>query len=220
MRVRIDLALMAISALVVAAPSGARAQEPRLVTRLPAAARMQVDSVLEAARADGLPTEPLVDRALEGAAKGASPDVIVSAVIRLRRELGVARGAFGESASAAELTAGASALRAGATHADLSRLRALRGGQPLTIAASVLADLVAVGVPADTAIAAVLALAPRAADADYVTFRRDVGRDIALGASPTAALGVRMQSVDKLASDAAHGPTGAGTTSGPRKRKP
>ncbi|MGH7470832.1 MAG: hypothetical protein ACRENP_23035, partial [Longimicrobiales bacterium] len=48
-------------ALAAAAPS-VRAQESRLVGRLPDATRTQVEGILEAARAAGLPTEPLVDR--------------------------------------------------------------------------------------------------------------------------------------------------------------
>jgi hypothetical protein len=164
-----------------------------------------------------LPTEPLVDRALEGAAKRAPANLIVSAVARLQDELRVARVAFGESASAAELTSGASALRAGATAEDLARLRKLRPAQPLTIAAAVLADLVAAGVPADTGIAAVLALAPAAPDAEFVAFRRNVERDIALGASPAASIGVRLRAV----ADMAASPTSqSGSGGAPRKRKP
>ncbi len=60
------------------------------------------------------------------------------------------------------------------------------------MALSVLADLVASGVPADSAAAAVLALAPKARDADLVEFRRAVERDIALGAPPGAATSVRL----------------------------
>ena len=44
----------------------AQAQDPRLVGRLSDAARARVDTILESARRDGLPSEPLVDRALEG----------------------------------------------------------------------------------------------------------------------------------------------------------
>jgi hypothetical protein len=51
----------------------------------------------------------------------------------------------------------------------------------------VLADLVASGVPVDSATAAVLVLAQTAHDADLVAFRRAVERDIALGASPAGA---------------------------------
>jgi hypothetical protein len=57
---------------------------------------------------------------------------------------------------------------------------------------SVLADLVASGVPPDSAAAVVLALAPNARDVDLVEFRRAVERDIALGAPPAAAAAVRV----------------------------
>jgi ABC-type iron transport system FetAB permease component len=81
-----------------------------------------------------------------------------------------------------------------------------------------MADLVAAGVPADTAVGAVLALAQDADDADYIAFRRNVQRDIELGASPAAALAVRIRS----ATDMANAP-GSETVPGPggsRKRKP
>lgn len=222
MRVGVEVMVAVVFAVTALAPPAIDAQEPRL-GRLPDDARIEVSAILDAAREAGLPTEPLVDRALEGATKGAPPDLIVRAVARLSEELGQARNAFGETASFAELTAGASALRAGATTEDLARLRTLRPGQPLTIAAAVLADLTSAGVPVDTAVTAVLTLASDARDADYVAFRRNVQRDIALGASPAAALGVRLQA--ELAGDAAPESgrdlgTGTGTRSGPRKRKP
>jgi hypothetical protein len=205
---------LGICAVILGAPAGAGAQEPRLLGRLPDAPRLQVNEILDAAHEAGLPTEPLVDRALEGVAKGAVPNMIVAAVLRLRGELGLARDAFGVTASAAELTAGASALRAGATRGNLARLRQLRPGHPLTVPAGVLADLVAAGVPIETGLAAVLALADSAADADYVAFRRNVERDIALGASPVAAVGVRLRAAVDVLSSA------GGTGSTPRKRKP
>ena len=202
--------------LLAAAPPVASGQGPRLVGRVPDAARARVDAILDSARSRRLPVEPLVDRALEGAAKGAQPAAIVAAVTRLRDELVVVRGAFGETASPAELTAGASALRAGATAEALARLRKQRPGQPLTVAAAVMADLVAAGVPADTAVGAVLALAQTADDADYLAFRRNVQRDIVLGASPAAALAVRIRFATEAA-DAPSTPTKEGI---PPKRKP
>jgi hypothetical protein len=207
-----------IPLLVLAAATIARAQEPRLAGRVPDPARAQVDAILVAARSRGLPVEPLVDRALEGAAKGAPPAMIVAAVIRLRDELVGVRSAFGETASTAELTAGASALRAGATVEALARLRKLRSGQPLIVAAAVMADLVAAGVPADTAVGAVLALAYDADDADYIAFRRNVQRDIGLGASPTAALAVRIRAAVDAAEAASNGPSTSPGRS--PKRKP
>src|SRR5436853_356913 len=94
-------------------------------------------------------------------------------------------------ASVPELEAGVAALRAGATPQVLANLHSVRR-PPLTMALSVLADLVASGVPADSAAVAVLALAPKARDADLVEFRRAVERDIALGAPPAAATSIRV----------------------------
>jgi len=112
--------------------------------------------------------------------------VIVAAVRRLAVDLGRAREALGSTASPAELGAGAAALRAGASQATLAELRHARR-EPLIVPLAVLADLVASGVPVDSAAAAVLSLAGRARDADLVEFRRAVERDIALGAPPAAA---------------------------------
>jgi hypothetical protein len=182
-------------ALAVGELSG---QEPRFVGRVPDAVRGQVDAVVDSARAAGLPAEVLIDRALEGASKGATGQHILAAVRRLALELGTARDALGSGSTAAEVMAGASALRAGATARDLAHLRAQRSRQSLTVAAAVLADLVAVGVPVDTAIVAVLALAEGADDTEYIAFRRNVERDIALGASPVAALGVRLDAAAEL----------------------
>lgn len=206
--------------LALAAPLAARAQEPRLQGRLPDPARQQIEAILDAARSQRLPVEPLVDRALEGAAKGAPAAMIVAAVTRLRDELAAVRGAFGDAATVAELTAGAGALRAGAGADDLVRLRRTRAGRPLTVAAGVLADLVAAGVPADTAVGAVLVLARNADDADYIAFRRNVQRDIELGASPAAALDVRVRATaDELASPGTPG-TGTNSSARPPRRKP
>src|SRR5439155_4032803 len=116
---------------------------------------------------------------------------IIAAVRRLTLDLGTARTALGTDASSPELEAGVAALRAGATPQILTQLRTVRR-PPLTMALSVLADLVASGVPADSAAAAVLALAPKARDADLVEFRRAVERDIALGAPPAAATSIRV----------------------------
>ena len=216
------ISVLALSVLLPAsgALSPLGAQDSRLVGRVPDATRTQIERVLTSARADELPTEPLVDRALEGVAKRARPDLIVAAVHRLLDELRQTRLAFGTQASAAELVAGASALRAGASPAELARLRSLRDGRPLTIAAGVLADLVAAGVPAETGIAAVLALASDATDAEYIAFRRNVERDIALGASPAASVGARLRAAS---GDAALGPSrgeSLGNAGPPRKRKP
>jgi hypothetical protein len=171
----------------------AAAQDPRLERRLDPDTRAAVDAVIDSARVAGLPVESLVDRALEGASKHAQPARIVAAVRRLAAELRSARAALGAGSSSAELEAGASALRAGVRPTDLTLLRQRRP-RSLTVALATLTDLVASGVPADSATAAVLALATSARDDQIVDFRRAVERDIALGAPPAAAAAVRVNS--------------------------
>lgn len=183
-----------LAAIVVAGRAAAQQTDPRL-ERLDAATRPAVAALVDSARTAMLPTEPLVQRALEGATKRASGEMIVAAVRRLAGDLGHARAALGSTASGAELTAGAAALRAGASQTILTELRRTRR-EPLTVPLAVLADLVASGVPVDSAAAAVLALAARARDSDLVEFRRAVERDIALGAPPAAATAAAATAAD------------------------
>jgi len=187
-------ALPLLAAMLVAGRAAGQQTDPRL-ERLDAATRPAVAALVDSAGRALLPTEPLVQRALEGATKRASGELIVAAVRRFAVELGHARDAFGSTASPAELSAGAAALRAGASPTVLARLRQARR-EPLTMPLAVLADLVASGVPVDSAAAAVLALAARARDADLVEFRRAVERDIALGAPPAAATAAAATAAD------------------------
>jgi hypothetical protein len=52
----------------------------RLAGHVPAAALPGVRAIIARAAQDSIPTEPLVEKALEGGAKGAAPDLIVTAV--------------------------------------------------------------------------------------------------------------------------------------------
>lgn len=195
---------MMLTALLVAVQVAGAVQDPRL-ERLDPETRALVVAVVDSARTVGLPSEPLIQRALEGATKGAAGPRIVAAVRRLATDLGSARTALGPRTSAPELEAGVAALRAGASPEVLTRLRDARR-PPLTMALAVLADLVTSGVPVDSASTVVLALAPNARDADLVEFRRAVERDISLGAPPGAAASVRALNTGvRLTSDAGAG---------------
>jgi hypothetical protein len=174
-----------IAATLVSATAVAQQVDPRL-ERLDSLTRPVVAALVDSARTAALPTEPLVQRALEGATKRATADRIVAAVRRLALDLGHARDALGPTASPPELGAAAAALRAGAPPAILTELRRLRR-ESVTVPLAVLTDLVASGVPVDSAAAAVLSLAAKARDTDLVEFRRAVERDIALGAPPASA---------------------------------
>ncbi len=187
-----------LAATLVTGTMAAQQIDPRL-DRLDAVTRSIVGALVDSAVAAALPTEPLIQRALEGATKRATGEVIVAAVRRLAQDLAHARDALGGTASPGELTAGAAALRAGASPAFLTELRRTRR-EPLIVPLAVLTDLVASGVPVDSAAHAVVALASRTRDADLIEFRRAVERDIALGAPPAAATaaaaGLTAQSVD------------------------
>jgi hypothetical protein len=175
------------------APSLARAQVERLAGRVDEATRATVASVVDSARAAGVPAEPLVNKALEGASKGADGARIAAAVRALAADIGRARAALGPAATDPELVAGGAAVRAGVKPAFLQSLRGRYPRESLMVPLAVMADLVARGVPADTAAESVVALMREGVrDADLVAFRQNVERDIALGAPAGGAVAVRL----------------------------
>jgi|SRR5690606_34920862 len=163
------------SALLLAAGLGSvplAAQDARLAARLPTGTRLAVERLMDSARAGGLPTEPLVRKALEGESKGADSARIVSAVAALARYLGQARQALGAGADEATLVAGAAALRAGAQPARLRALDSLRSRERLAVPLSVLADLLTSGVEPERAWTTVRQMATQGApDADFLELR-------------------------------------------------
>ena len=190
--------LLVVAVLGGMLPPAARAQTERLTGRLDERTRAAVAALADSARLEGLPADPLVNKALEGASKGADGARIIAAVRALSGDLARARGALGPAASDLELVAGAAALRAGASPAILSRLRADYPRALLAVPLAVMADLVARGVPADTATRSVVALVRAGArEAELVAFRQGVERDIALGAPAGAAAAVRVNAAER-----------------------
>jgi len=198
---------------LLAAAAPLRAQDPRLAARLDPAALRSVQPLVDSARALGLPAEPLVSKALEGAAKRASAERIAAAVRALLADLRTARVALGPGADGPAVAAGASALRAGIRPEDLHRLRDAGGGAAVPLA--VLAELVARGVPADTAVEAVLELARHGvAEPEYTRFERHVVQDIGAGIPPGVAAATRA------AAPAALGPPAGVTRGAPPAGRP
>jgi hypothetical protein len=176
----------------LALPRGAAAQTERLAGRLDEPTRAAVTAIVDSVRGAGVPTDPLINKALEGASKGADGERIVAAVRALAADLAGARAALGARATEPELVAGAAALRAGASPAFLEHLRGDFPRESLVVPLAVMADLVARGVPPDTAAESVLALVRAGVhEADLVAFRQSVERDIALGAPAGAAATAR-----------------------------
>jgi hypothetical protein len=161
--------LLLLAPLIAVSPL--RAQDPRLQGRLDAATYQSVTAYIDSSRTDGIPPEPLVQKALEGASKGAPGDRILGAVRTLGATMRAARQALGTESSESELIAGAAALRAGAAPEGLANLRRARGAN-LEIPLAVLADLVGLGVQVETAYRSVLDLArTRAPDADFIRLK-------------------------------------------------
>jgi hypothetical protein len=203
----------------LAQPPAAAAQTERLAGRLDERTRAAVTTIVDSVREAGVPPDPLVNKALEGASKGADGERIVAAVRALAADLARARAALGGASTEPELVAGAAALRAGASPAFLARLRAGFPREPLVVPLAVMADLVARGVPADTAAQSVLALVRSGVhEANLVAFRQSVERDIALGAPAGAAAAARATGAGDIAN--AGVPSLGQDQPPPRPRKP
>ena len=169
------------------ASAGAQEQDP--LVRLSPTVRYAMELLLDSARLAGLPTHPLESKALEGLSKRQDDRRILFAVRNVFRSLREARSALGATASEGELTAAASAIRVGITHAELSQLSRSGKGKLVTVPLVVLVDLVSRGVPRDTASQTIFQLWQRGvADDDFYGLWRGVERDIVSGADPGAAL--------------------------------
>jgi hypothetical protein len=170
------------------------AQDVRLQARLDKSTMMAVNAIVDSARIAKLPTAPLVDKALEGAAKGSDGPKIVSAVKLLSERMGSAKRVLGAAATSDEIKAGAGAIDAGVSVRDLARLRAASGKRPVTMSLAVLSDLIGQGVSIPTATNLVVQLARSAVkDPDLALFQRNVRGDIGRGADPTVAATTRAR---------------------------
>ena len=188
---------VAMALLVCAVPALAQQQEALddLRARLDATSFRTLSALLDSARIAGLPSAPLISKAQEGLLKKAQPIAIVAAARNLLARMRVSRDALG-TATPSEIEAGASALRAGASSAQLSELRLSRAGRNVAVPLMVVADLLARGVPRDTAARAVQAMiTANATDDAFNALRMNIERDISGGMSPAVAAGLRYRAL-------------------------
>ena len=147
--------LLGLILVLAAAPAQAQSKLARVKAGLPAADARRLEQTIASAKAKGLPAEPLIDKALEGVAKGIAPSVIINAVRQRADLLARADGAlrpYGPP-SAAELTAGADVLQRGLSVDVVKRVRAgRREGEPIGVSLHTIADLVDRDVPANVAL--------------------------------------------------------------------
>jgi hypothetical protein len=184
-------------ALMGAALAQAGAQDPRIGNRLDAPSITALRALVDSARAQGLPIEPLVEKMNEGVAKGADGPLIVLAVRKLTLEMASAHRALGTVATADELKAAASAMHAGVPAVELGKMKKQSGlRRSLTLPFTVLADIVSRGVPVEAGVNAIRSLVGAGAkDEDLSKFQRNVSVDIEKGAPPAAAAETRAKAV-------------------------
>lgn len=146
----------AVGLAVLTTDAAAQASKMEQVRQaLPADAVDRIVQVVDRVGDTGVPSEPLLDKALEGAAKGVPPDRIVATVTAYAGRLEqAARVLQTPNPDRHELVAAADALRKGVP-SEAVRDVGRRSGPTAAAALVVLADLVEAGVPADQAMSVV-----------------------------------------------------------------
>jgi hypothetical protein len=199
------------------------ARAARLDGKLDGETQAVVLRTLDSARTRGLPMEPLVDKALEGATKRAAGPRIQAAVSTLLGRLEAARDALAPNPTPRDITAGADALAYGATREALKAMRAIRPNESVAVPLGVLTQLVASGVPVGRATRVVADLLRRGArDEQLIALNDDVRSYVAAGASPEVALDVRTRGLNAVlpppgAAGVAGDALNAGAATGPKK---
>jgi len=193
-RMRTARSLLAVL-LVGSAFRSTEAQDPRLSNRLDAPTRKALSAIVDSARAQGIPVEPLMEKVYQGLAMGADGSRIVVAVRSLTLEMGNAHRVLGAVATTDELKAAASAVHAGVPAVELGKMKKQSGlRRSLTLPFTVLADIVSRGVPVAAATNAIKSLVGAGAkDKDISDFQRNVSVDIEKGAQPAAAAETRAK---------------------------
>jgi rhodanese-related sulfurtransferase len=200
----VAVGLLAGSALDLAAQVDLKA---RLEPRVPPTVVQAVEEIGASVAARGLPLEPLIQKAIEGSAKGVPEDRVIAAVRALATRLDAAAGALRsagiERPVADVVEGGAYALGAGLSAnqvSDLARSSPPPYGPALTL--RVAATLAALGVPPATALDLVLEMmrAGRAPN-EIIGLPAQVQAGTSRGATPA-------QAAQGLAPGAAHAPPG------------
>lgn len=132
------------------APAAGQAEVERLRDLFTADAMSRIDAIADRAERDGIPRRLVMDKALEGAAKGASPEQVLNTLSDYVRELRGARQVVGEPASPDVLVAAADAMRRGVDRSDVRALAADRPGD-LAIVLLAVGDLTQEGVASSEA---------------------------------------------------------------------
>jgi hypothetical protein len=186
---------LVVGLLVIAAtPLGAQQDvAARLAGRVSPEVAALVQQLAADAAARGLPVDPLIQKAIEGGAKGVSPDRVVIAVRGVAAQLDAAADALRESGltlpDTEAIAAGAFALNAGLSGRDVATLaRASRSPHGAAVALRVAGTLTALGVPAAETVALVSETIRAGRQlGDLLALPGRVQAEVARGATPAQA---------------------------------
>ena len=184
---RLILPLMVLSAMTLGPLTAQESARDRARQALPPELFQEVSALAAQAEGEGIPSDPLFNKALEGMAKRVPAEQLLPAVNRYAFRLREANGAFGEFANGPLTVAGADALQRGVEVDALRRLGRGEGGGPgpSPMAVLVLADLVEDGVPVERALGVVdEALRMRAREQQMLGIPAQVRQLMRQGQSP------------------------------------
>ena len=189
----IGIAVSLVLGTTLAGGLGAQDVQVRLDRRVSPEVQRAVRGIAADAAAHGLPVDPLVQKAIEGGAKGVPGDRIISAVRALAGRLAEAKEAVSEAGVAAPsgdvVEGGADALNAGLNKSQVGELvRVSQPPQDPGLTLRVAATLAALGVPATQAIQLVQGMISAGrSPSDLLGLPGQVQAGVARGATPAQA---------------------------------
>jgi len=139
--------------LLLSVPVALNAQDTRMERvrqAFPAETVVEIEGILANAQTTGVPIDPLIDKALEGAAKGVPGSRVVVALSAYSTRLQETRTLVGSQRGVSSVVAGADALRRGVPSQLVGTLAREHQGD-IAVPLVVMGDLVAAGVEADQA---------------------------------------------------------------------
>src|SRR5437016_894343 len=203
------IALLAIPLTVLSMQQAAdSAIAQRLAGRVPPQIASLVEDLGTAAAAHGLPIDPLIEKAIEGSAKGVAPDRVASALRLVAMQLDTAAAALRDGGLVSDtlaIAAGEFAITAGLSGSDITALaRTGANAAALTVGLRVAGTLAALGVPPAEDIGLVsVGLRSGEPVSALLSLPANVQSAMARGATPAqAAAGLARAA----AAQAAHGP--------------
>ncbi|PYP00598.1 MAG: hypothetical protein DMD25_07860 [Gemmatimonadetes bacterium] len=189
----IGIAVSLVLGTTLAGGLGAQDVQVRLDRRVSPEVQRAVRGIAADAAAHGLPVDPLVQKAIEGGAKGVPGDRVIAAVRALAGRLAEAKEAVSEAGVAAPsgdvVEGGADALNAGISKGQVGELvRVSRPPQDPALTLRVAATLAALGVPATQAIQLVQGMISAGrSPSDLLGLPGQVQAGVARGATPAQA---------------------------------